>query len=108
MVTEYGADVDQRVHSFAPEQFDFSQEYGLVYHRHYLREIMRRPFVAGSSVWNLNSFYSEPRADAVPHVNLKGLTGLDREPKDTYLSIRPAWQGRSFDRQPLLVQPRRR
>ena len=85
MVTEYGADVDQRVHSFAPEQFDFSQEYGLVYHRHYLREIMRRPFVAGSSVWNLNSFYSEPRADAVPHVNLKGLTGLDREPKDTYL-----------------------
>lgn len=85
MVTEYGADVDQRVHSFAPEQFDFSQEYGLFYHRHYLAEILRRPFVAGSSVWNLNSFYSEPRADAVPHVNLKGLTGLDREEKDTYL-----------------------
>ncbi len=85
MVTEYGADVDQRVHSFAPEQFDFSQEYGLHYHRHYLREIVRRPFVAGSSVWNLNSFYSEPRADVVPHVNNKGLTGLDREKKDTYL-----------------------
>ncbi len=85
MVTEYGADVDQRVHSFAPEQFDFSQEYGLLYHRHYLREIERRPFVAGSSVWNLNSFYSEPRADVVPHVNNKGLTGLDREKKDTYL-----------------------
>ncbi|MDE5690939.1 MAG: beta galactosidase jelly roll domain-containing protein, partial [Alistipes sp.] len=53
MVTEYGADVDQRVHSFAPEQFDFSHDYALVYHRHYLREIMRRPFVAGSAVWNL-------------------------------------------------------
>lgn len=85
MVTEYGADVDQRVHSFVPEQFDFSQEYGLLYHRHYLREIERRPFVAGASVWNLNSFYSEPRADAVAHVNNKGLTGLDREQKDTYL-----------------------
>ena len=96
MVTEYGADVDQRVHSFAPEQFDFSQEYGLVYHRHYLREIMRRPFVAGSSVWNLNSFYSEPRADAVPHVNLKGAHRA-RPRAQGYLPFYKApWQGRSF------------
>ncbi len=88
MVTEYGADVDQRVHSFAPEQFDFSQEYGLAYHRHYMRQMRQRPFVAGSSVWNLNSFYSEPRADIVPHVNNKGITGLDRELKDSYLYYR--------------------
>lgn len=85
LVTEYGPGVDPRLHSFAPEQFDFSQEYGLKYHRHYLREMLRRPFVAGSSLWNLNDFYSEPRVDAVPHVNNKGLTGLDRERKDTYL-----------------------
>lgn len=84
-VTEYGADVDPRVHSFSPEQFDFSQEYGLVYHRHYLEQIRKRPFVAGSSLWNLNAFYSESRADVVPHVNNKGVTGLDREWKDTYL-----------------------
>lgn len=84
-VTEYGADVDPRVHSFSPEQFDFSQEYGLVYHRHYLAEMRKRPFVAGSSLWNLNAFYSESRADVVPHVNNKGVTGLDRERKDTYL-----------------------
>lgn len=85
LVTEYGADVDPRLHSFAPEQFDFSQEYGLVYHRHYLAEILKRPFVAGSTLWNLNAFYSESRADVVPHVNNKGVTGLDREAKDTYL-----------------------
>ncbi|WP_418992068.1 glycoside hydrolase family 2 TIM barrel-domain containing protein [Alistipes sp.] len=85
LVTEYGPGVDPRLHSYAPEQFDFSQEYGLVYHRHYLREMLRRPFVAGSSLWNLNDFYSEPRVDAVPHVNNKGITGLDREQKDTYL-----------------------
>lgn len=85
LVTEYGPGVDPRLHSFAPEQFDFSQEYGLVYHRHYLREMHKRPFVAGSSLWNLNDFYSEPRVDAVPHVNNKGITGLDREKKDTYL-----------------------
>jgi len=85
IVTEYGADVDPRLHSFSPEQFDFSQEYGLVYNRHYLSEMQKRSFIAGSSLWNLNAFYSEPRADVVPHVNNKGVTGLDRELKDTYL-----------------------
>ena len=85
IVTEYGADVDPRLHSFSPEQFDFSQEYGLVYNRHYLEQMRKRPFIAGSSLWNLNAFYSEPRADVVPHVNNKGVTGLDRELKDTYL-----------------------
>ena len=69
MVTEYGPGVDPRVHSYQPERFDFSQEYGLVYHKHYLNEMMKRPFIAGSSLWNLNDFYSESRVDAVPHVN---------------------------------------
>ncbi len=85
MVTEYGAGVDPRIHADQPERFDFSQEYGLVYHRHYYPEIRKRSYLAGASVWNLNDFYSEPRVDAVPHVNNKGLTGLDREEKDVYL-----------------------
>lgn len=85
MVTEYGADVDPRLHSFHPERFDFTQEYGMVYHEHYYKEMMKRPFIAGFTVWNLNDFYAEPRVDAVPHVNNKGITGLNRERKDTYL-----------------------
>lgn len=85
MVTEYGPGVDPRLHSYHSERFDFSQEYGLIYHKHYLKEMMKRPFVAGSSLWNLNDFYSESRIDAVPHVNNKGVVGLDREKKDTYL-----------------------
>ena len=40
MVTEYGPGVDPGLHSYQPERFDFSQEYGLVYHKHYLREMM--------------------------------------------------------------------
>ena len=36
-------------------------------------------------IWNLNDFYSEYRENAVPHVNNKGITGLDREIKNTYL-----------------------
>lgn len=85
IVTEYGPGVDPRLHSYAPERFDFSQEYGLIYHRHYLKEMEKRPFIAGSSLWNLNDFYSESRIDAVPHVNNKGIVGLDREIKDSYL-----------------------
>lgn len=85
MVTEYGPGVDPRLHSYQSERFDFSQEYGLIYHKHYLNEMIKRPFIAGSSLWNLNDFYSESRIDAVAHVNNKGVVGLDREKKDTYL-----------------------
>lgn len=98
MVTEYGLGVDPRVHSYQPERFDFSQEYGLVYHKHYLNEMMKRPFIAGSSLWNLNDFYSESRVDAVPHVNNKGVVGLNREKKDVYWFYKTA-----LSRRPILV-----
>lgn len=98
MITEYGPGVDPRVHSYQPERFDFSQEYGLVYHKHYLNEMMKRPFVAGSSLWNLNDFYSESRVDAVPHVNNKGVVGLNREKKDVYWFYKTA-----LSRRPILA-----
>lgn len=85
IVTEYGADVDARLHSFLPERFDYTQEYGNLYHEHYLKAIMDRKFISGAAIWNLNDFFSESRAAAVPHVNNKGITGLNREKKDTYL-----------------------
>lgn len=98
MVTEYGPGVDPGVHSYQPERFDFSQEYGLVYHKHYLNEMMKRPFIAGSSLWNLNDFYSESRVDAVPHVNNKGVVGLNREKKDVYWFYKTA-----LSRHPILI-----
>lgn len=84
IVSEYGADVDPRIHSFAPERYDFSCEYGNLYHESYLPAILERDFVAAASIWNLNDFYSESRGEAVPHVNNKGITGLDRTCKDSY------------------------
>lgn len=85
IITEYGADVDSRLHSYLPERFDYTVEYGNMYHEHYLKAIQERDFVSGAAIWNLNDFYSEDRAAAVPHVNNKGITGLNREKKDTYL-----------------------
>jgi len=98
LVTEYGAGVDVRLHSGKPERFDFSQEYGLAYHRHYLSEMQKRPFIAGSSIWNLNDFYSELRKDAVAHVNDKGITTLSREKKDVYWFYKAA-----LSKEPVLV-----
>ena len=85
ILTEYGADVDSRLHSFEPQRFDYTQEYANLYHEHYLKVIMQRPWISGANIWNLNDFYSEERAYAVPHVNNKGIVTLNREKKDTYL-----------------------
>lgn len=84
LLTEYGADVHPRLHSFESERFDYTVEYGNKYHEHYLKAIMDRPFVAGAAIWNLNDFYSETRGYAQPRTNLKGITTLDREKKDTW------------------------
>ncbi len=108
LIAEYGADVDTRIHSFSPERFDFSVEYGDLYHEHYRKTILANDFIAGAAIWNLNDFHSEPRNDAVPHINSKGITALDRTPKNTfylykaYLTTEPFvkiastdWQNRS-------------
>ncbi len=84
IISEYGADVDSRIHSSHPERFDFSVEYGDLYHEHYLKTILKFDFLAAAALWNLNDFHSEVRKNAVPHINSKGITELDRTPKNTY------------------------
>lgn len=90
LITEYGADVDPRLHSFEPERFDYTQEYANLYHESYYKAIQARKFVVGATIWNLNDFHSETRVNAVPHVNNKGITTLSRELKDTYLQYQAA------------------
>ncbi|TCC91670.1 DUF4982 domain-containing protein [Pedobacter frigiditerrae] len=84
LVTEFGADVDPRIHAFTPLKFDKSLEYGMLYHQIYIKDILKRPFVVGAAVWNLADFGSETREETMPHVNNKGLMTLDRKPKNTF------------------------
>ncbi|WAC39636.1 glycoside hydrolase family 2 TIM barrel-domain containing protein [Pedobacter sp. SL55] len=84
IVTEYGADVDPRIHAENPIRFDKSLAYGMQYHQIYIRDILKRPFVAGAAVWNLSDFSSETRNETMPSINNKGLLTLDRQPKNTY------------------------
>ena len=84
LITEYGAGADPRISSFKPQRFDFSVNWELDFHRAHLRQILERPYIAGSAVWNMFDFGSESRIDAVPHVNNKGLCTFDRQPKAPY------------------------
>ncbi len=84
IVTEYGADVDPRIHAENPIRFDKSLAYGIKYHQVYINDILKRPFVAGAAAWNLADFSSETRMETMPSINNKGLLTLDRQPKNTY------------------------
>jgi len=84
MVTEYGCDGDIRLHSFNPQRFDKTIEYETMYHKHYLKAMMDRPFVAGAAMWCLVDFNSYARIDASPHKNTKGVATDERVPKDVY------------------------
>lgn len=96
LVTEFGADVDPRIHAFSPVRFDKSLEYGMLYHQIYIKDILKRPFIVGSAVWNLADFNSETREETMPHVNNKGLLTLDRKPKNTFFIYKANLQTRPF------------
>jgi beta-galactosidase len=84
IITEYGAGADPRLRSVKPVRFDFSLDWQLMFHSANFREILKRPFVAASAVWNMYDFGSEGRNDAVPKINSKGLCSFDRIPKPSY------------------------
>lgn len=84
LLTEYGAGVDPRIHTLKPLQFDYSAEWGRMFHSAYIKNVESLPWLIGSAVWNFNDFFAENRVDAVPHVNNKGIVGVDRVKKNSY------------------------
>lgn len=82
IVSEYGANGDQRLHSLAPKRFDSTIEWQGMFHESYLPQINARPFIAGSAIWNQFDFGSEFRGETIPHLNQKGVFTYDRKPKD--------------------------
>lgn len=84
LLTEFGADCDPRIRTAFPERFDYSMDYALLFHKHYLPFILNCDYLAGGMVWNYNDFHSEARLGALPHYNCKGLVTSDRQRKLTY------------------------
>ncbi len=84
ILSEYGAGADPRLRSFNPSRFDFSIEYQFLFHKEYMKSILKMPEIVGANVWNFADFQAEHRVDAVPHVNNKGLLSVERKKKDAY------------------------
>lgn len=85
MVTEFGADGDERIRGNSPERFDKTLEYETMFHQVYSKVINDRPFISGGAIWTLADFNAEGRAESMPHINNKGLLTSERQPKDVYL-----------------------
>ncbi len=91
VIAEYGAGSDPRIHTYEPTIFDFSIEYQEKFHKAYLEEVKKKPYVAGMVLWTLFDFQVEARTDAVPHINSKGLLRSDRTTKDAYYLYQAYW-----------------
>jgi beta-galactosidase len=84
IVSEYGANGDQRLHSNAPRRFDSTIDYQRFFHESYVAQMEARPYLAGSAIWNQFDFGSEYRGETIPHLNQKGMYTFDRRPKDIH------------------------
>ena len=81
-ISEYGADHDERVRARHPVAFDFSAEYQQRFHERSFEQLLARPWLAGTAVWNHFDFGSNGRQDSKFGLNQKGLQFHDRSPKD--------------------------
>ena len=82
LISEYGADSDERIHTTAGRSFDFSAEYQQRFHEETFPQLMERDWLAGTAVWNQFDFGVKGRHDSKPNINQKGLFYYDRAPKD--------------------------
>ncbi len=84
IISEYGANGDQRLHSANPRRFDSTTEWQRLFHESHLKQINDRPYIAGSAIWNQFDFGAEQRGETIPHLNQKGMYTYDRVPKDIH------------------------
>jgi beta-galactosidase len=91
VVSEYGAESDQRLNSLEPERFDFTGNWQRLYHESHLRQIDARPWLAGTAIWNEFDFSQPRKGYAIPNLNQKGVMTWDRRPKDAYYLYEANW-----------------
>jgi len=91
MISEFGAGSDNRIHTDQPTIFDFSDEYQQLFHKQYLQEVAKRPWVVGMCIWVWADFQVDNRSDVMPHINNKGMVTGDRQIKDSYYLYKVNW-----------------
>jgi beta-galactosidase len=91
LIAEYGAGTDRRLHAHEPTIYDMTPEYADRFHKAYLAEVAKHPWIAGMSIWTLADFQRNSIGDTMKHINNKGMLSGDRERKDTFYLYKAYW-----------------
>ncbi len=90
-ISEYGCEA-LNWHTSDPVQGDYTEEYQAYYHEELIKQIMERPYLWATHVWNMFDFAADARSEGGENgMNHKGLVTFDRKyKKDSYYAYQ-AW-----------------
>lgn len=90
-ISEYGCEA-LNWHTSNPEQGDYTEEYQAYYHEELIKQIMDRPYLWATHVWNMFDFAADARAEGGENgMNHKGLVTFDRKYKKDSFYAYKAW-----------------
>lgn len=90
-ISEYGCEA-LNWHTSEPEQGDYTEEYQSYYHEEVIKQIIDRPYLWATHVWNMFDFAADARAEGGENgMNHKGLVTFDRKYKKDSFYAYKAW-----------------
>ncbi len=90
-ISEYGCEALDW-HTSNPVQGDYTEEYQSYYHEELIKQIMDRPYLWATHVWNMFDFAADARAEGGENgMNHKGLVTFDRQYKKDSFYAYKAW-----------------
>lgn len=90
-ISEYGCEA-LNWHSSEPMQGDYTEEYQSYYHEELIKQIIDRPYLWATHVWNMFDFAADARAEGGENgMNHKGLVTFDRKYKKDSFYAYQAW-----------------
>lgn len=90
-ISEYGCEA-LNWHTSAPEQGDYTEEYQAYYHEEVIKQIIDRPYLWATHVWNMFDFAADARSEGGENgMNHKGLVTFDRKYKKDSFYAYKAW-----------------
>lgn len=88
-ISEYGCEA-LNWHTSTPAQGDYTEEYQSYYHEELIKQIIERPYLWATHVWNMFDFAADARSEGGEDgMNHKGLVTFDRKyKKDSFYAYK--------------------
>lgn len=93
VITEFGAEAIAGYKSFASAHWSENYQYDLL--RSYLKEIIKKPFIAGASIGHFQDFRLSPYGgfrDKPQELNNKGIVDFHRQPKISFYIVQQLYR----------------